>query len=76
MKNDNFTDNLKLLCSHAKSITQVCEHLSLNRQQFHRYLNGSSHPSLSNMRDICDYFGVEEHEILPEKEAFRQLISV
>lgn len=76
MTNENFPDNLRLLCSHAKSITQVCERLSINRQQFHRYLNGSSRPSLSNMRDICDFFGVEEHEILLDREAFRHLIAL
>lgn len=76
MPNDNFPDNLRLLCSHAKSITQVCEQLSINRQQFHRYLNGTSRPSLSNMREICDHFGVEEHEVLLDREAFRQLVSL
>tara|TARA_R110002020_G_scaffold77450_11_gene195503 strand:- start:1537 stop:1731 length:195 start_codon:yes stop_codon:yes gene_type:complete len=48
-----------LLCSYAHSITEVCEKLSINRQQFHRYLNGQSRPSHRNLRNICDFFGVD-----------------
>ena len=76
MQRDNFPENLRFLSSHAKSISQVCEQLAINRQQFHRYLNGTSRPSLSNMKVICDYFGVEEHEILLDRDAFRQLVSL
>jgi len=76
MPKNHFPDNLKLLCSYATSITRVCEQLAINRQQFHRYLNGTSRPSLNNMQAICDYFGVEEHEVLIDHNAFRQLVAL
>lgn len=76
MLNNNFPNNLRLLCSYARSITRVCEQLAINRQQFHRYLNGTSRPSLTNMQAICDYFGVEEHEILMDQNSFRQLVAL
>ncbi|WP_323776214.1 helix-turn-helix transcriptional regulator [Leisingera sp.] len=72
----NFSKNLRLLCSYSRSISDLCERLSINRQQFHRYLNGQSRPSHRNMLKICDHFGVEEHEILMDAQDFRQLIAV
>ncbi|WP_243265564.1 helix-turn-helix transcriptional regulator [Sulfitobacter sp. DSM 110093] len=76
MVEDSFPENLRLLCSYAHSITEVCEKLSINRQQFHRYLNGKSRPSHRNLRNICDFFGVELHEIFMEKGNFSTLISL
>lgn len=76
MADDSFPENLRLLCSYAHSITEVCEKLAINRQQFHRYLNGQSRPSHRNLRNICDFFGVELHEIYMEAGEFSRLISL
>lgn len=76
MPADNFSENLHLLCSYSRSISDVCERLAINRQQFHRYLNGQSRPSRRNMLRICDYFGVEEYEILMKADDFRKLVAL
>ncbi len=76
MANDDFTRNLRLLCSYYKSIAEVCRRLEINRPQFNRYLNGRYKPSASTLRRFCDFFGVEEHEILLPHGQFERLIQV
>ncbi|WP_181454229.1 helix-turn-helix transcriptional regulator [Halomonas sp. SL1] len=68
--------NLSLLCSHYPSIADVCRRLGINRQQFNKYLNGSSRPSRHNMRRISDFFGVTEAEIMLESSQFELLLNV
>lgn len=72
---DRFAENLRLLCSYMKSVSHVCRHLNINRQQFARYLNGETLPSSHNVRKICDFFGVDEDEAFLPPERFRQLVS-
>ncbi|MFD1384901.1 helix-turn-helix transcriptional regulator [Rhodanobacter aciditrophus] len=74
--NENFPENLRLLCSYYKSIADVCRRLAVNRPQFNRYLSGTTFPSNSTLRRICDFFGVEEHEILLPHSQFRRLLQV
>ena len=74
--NDSFPENLRLLCSYYKSIAEVCRRLSVNRPQFNRYLSGTTFPSNSTLRRVCDFFGVEEHEILLPHNQFRRLLQV
>lgn len=71
----NFAANLRVLCSYTKSVSHVCRHLDINRQQFARYLNGEALPSMQNIRKICDFFGVEEEEIFLTPARFRPLVS-
>jgi transcriptional regulator with XRE-family HTH domain len=71
----HFADNLRVLCSYTKSVSHVCRHLDINRQQFARYLNGETLPSMQNVRKICDFFGVEEEEIFLPPARFRPLVS-
>lgn len=73
---DEFRVNLSLLCSYHASIAEVCRKLSFNRQQFNKYLSGQSRPSRSNMRRICDFFGVTEAELLLDTDKFEDLISL
>jgi transcriptional regulator with XRE-family HTH domain len=74
--NKDFQDNLKLLCSFYKSISEVCRRLEINRAQFNRYLNGTTQPSANTLRRFCDFFGVEKDEIrLPHKQ-FQRLVQV
>ncbi|CAM3883047.1 hypothetical protein VA7868_00334 [Vibrio aerogenes CECT 7868] len=47
----------------------------MNRQQFSKYLNGSSMPTLQSLRKICDFFGVESEEMTLPTDQFRALIS-
>lgn len=72
----DFAENLRLLCSYKASISQVCRDLSINRSQFNRYLAGNSAPRPGLLRKLCDYFGVEPHEILAPPEDFARLIQV
>lgn len=68
--------NLRLLTGYAPSVSAICRAAEVNRTQFHRYLAGQGEPSLRSLRRICDYFGVEEHEILKDTESFREIIRL
>lgn len=68
--------NLKLLCSHYRSIAEVCRKLGINRAQFNKYLGGQSRPTPYNLKRICDFFGVEEYELGLPAEQFARLIGV
>ena len=73
---DDFAANLRLLCSYYRSIAEVCRRLDINRPQFNRYLSGRYRPCDSIMRRICDFFGVEVHEILLPHDDFMPLIRL
>ncbi|MBX9408889.1 helix-turn-helix transcriptional regulator [Pseudomonas baetica] len=68
--------NLRLLCSHYRSVAEVCRKLRINRGQFNKYLCGKSIPTPFNLKRICDFFGVEEFEIVLPSEQFVALIGV
>ncbi|PLW76006.1 helix-turn-helix domain-containing protein [Cohaesibacter celericrescens] len=71
-----FSENLKLLCSYSPSVSQVGRDLKINRSQLNRYLAGDSRPRIALMRKICDYFGVEEYELLLPFEEFAQIVKL
>ena len=73
---DDFSRNLRLLCSYYKSIAEVCRRLKINRPQFNRYLSGRYKPSANTMRLFCDFFGVEEYEMLLPHNQFQRLIQI
>lgn len=75
MGND-FSDNLRLLAGYYPSIAEVCRRIGLNRQQFNKYLSGQTRPSRHTLRRICDFFGVEDYELLMPADQFRALIAV
>ncbi|QXI27907.1 XRE family transcriptional regulator [Pseudomonas vanderleydeniana] len=72
---DHFAVNLKLACSHYRSISEVCRQLSINRAQFNKYLSGQSHPTNYNLKRIGDFFGVEDYELGLPPEQFARLIG-
>lgn len=72
----NLSENLRTLCSYGRSTTDICRRIPLNRQQFDRYLTGQTEPSLSTLRRICDFFGVDEAEILMEPRAFTNMVRL
>ncbi|MBY4677712.1 helix-turn-helix transcriptional regulator [Marinobacterium arenosum] len=74
--NEDFAQNLRLLCSYYKSIAEVCRRLRINRPQFNRYLSGRYKPSANTMRRLCEFFGVEEYEILLPHNQFQRLVQV
>ncbi|OMH25901.1 helix-turn-helix transcriptional regulator [Motiliproteus sp. MSK22-1] len=73
---EDFSKNLRLLCSYYKSIAEVCRKIPINRSQFNKYLCGSSLPSKFILRRICDFFGVEEYEIFLPHQQFAQIVQV
>lgn len=74
--NDSFKVNLKLATSYYPSISEVCRKLSLNRQQFMKYLSGASFPSRYNLRRICDFFGFDEYEFLMPPDQFAKILEL
>ncbi|WP_346836874.1 helix-turn-helix transcriptional regulator [Microbulbifer sp. SAOS-129_SWC] len=74
--NSNFSQNLRLLCSFYRSIAEVCRRMGVNRAQFNKYLNGDTRPSHYTLTKICDFFGVEPHEIQMPHEQFAQIVRV
>lgn len=58
----DFSANLRLSCTHHRSIADVCRRLSLNRSQFNRYLAGQSRPAAHTLRKLGDFFGFELFE--------------
>ncbi|MBC9071922.1 helix-turn-helix transcriptional regulator [Thauera sp. CAU 1555] len=74
--NEDFARNLRLLCSYYRSIAEVCRRLGINRPQFNRYLSGRYLPAANTLRRFCDFFGVEEHEIMLPSAQFERLVQV
>jgi transcriptional regulator with XRE-family HTH domain len=72
----NFIVNLRLLCSYHPSVSAVGRKLGMNRQQIMKYLGGGAYPSARSMRRICDFFGVEEHEVLMPNDRFRDIVRL
>ncbi|WP_459207557.1 XRE family transcriptional regulator [Pseudomonas sp. MLB6B] len=72
---EHFALNLKLACSHYRSISEVCRKLTMNRAQFNKYLSGQSHPTSYNLKRIGDFFGVEDYELGLPPEQFARLIG-
>lgn len=73
---EDFVANLNLLCGYHPSVTEVCRRLKINRPQFMKYLSGLSFPSRYTLRRICDFFGVEEYEILMPHRDFGEIVKV
>ena len=72
----DLSENIRLLCSYQPSIAEVCRQLAVNRSQFNRYLNGGALPSLRVLRKICDFFGVDESELMMPHGQFSELIKL
>lgn len=75
-QNENLAQNLRLLCSYYKSISEVSRRLEISRPQFNRYLSGRYRPAPYTLRRICHFFGVEEHEIGLPHEQFQRLVQL
>ena len=66
----DFAKNLKLLCGYEKSVSAVCRAVDINRQQFSKYLNGTSQPSPYNLQAICDYFSIQPVDLYLSHDEF------
>ncbi len=72
---DDFSLNLRTLCTAHRSVAEVCRMTGINRQQFGRYLNGTYRPSRFNLRQICDVFGVHESDLMLPATEFEELFN-
>ncbi len=68
----NFSNNLRFLCADHGSISQICREIGINRQQFNRYLNGTSVPSAHNLRRIARHFGLTEELLFLPTSKFQE----
>lgn len=59
----HFADNLRALCTRHGSIAAVCRALEMNRQQFNKYLAGSTLPNAATLEKICAFFAVEPQSL-------------
>jgi transcriptional regulator with XRE-family HTH domain len=58
-----FADNLRALCTRHGSIAAVCRALGMNRQQFNKYLAGSTLPNGATLERICGFFAIEPQSL-------------
>jgi transcriptional regulator with XRE-family HTH domain len=58
-----FAENLRRECMQYRSIAAVCEGIGINRQQFNKYLAGSTIPNVLTLRRICKYFNINEQSL-------------
>lgn len=71
----NLAKNLRYLCAFYPSVSSVCRKTGLNRQQFNKYITGKVHPSLSTLRRIADFFGLDVEEMWLDHQSLRQLFE-
>lgn len=67
----NFADNLRALCTRHGSIAAVCRALDMNRQQFNKYLAGSTLPTAATLEKICAFFAVEPEILFHDPQGFQ-----
>lgn len=68
----NFADNLRALCTRHGSIAAVCRSLGMNRQQFNKYLSGSTLPNVATLEKICGFFRIESESLFHDPAGFLQ----
>ncbi|PIE09023.1 MAG: hypothetical protein CSA73_00695 [Rhodobacterales bacterium] len=63
-----FAENLRILTSDHRSVSELCRELGINRTQFNRYLSGQASPRPEVLQRICQYFGVDARVLLEPLE--------
>jgi transcriptional regulator with XRE-family HTH domain len=58
-----FSENLRHACTTYPSIAAVCTGIGINRQQFNKYLAGSTLPNAITLRKICNFLEVPEQNL-------------
>jgi hypothetical protein len=59
----NFADNLRAMCARHGSIAAVCAAIGMNRQQFNKYLAGSTLPNAPTLEKICSFFAISPESL-------------
>ena len=65
----DFAQNLRSLTEKNGSIAQVCRDLGMNRQQFNKYLSGTSLPAPVSLRKIAEYFNVDQRAMFDNADS-------
>ena len=71
----DIASNLRYLCGLRKSISEVCRSIGINRQQFNKYLSGTTTPSAFNLGRISSYFGLDAGVLRQPSAEFRRTLS-
>ncbi len=58
-----FAANLRSKCAEYGTIADVCRDIGINRQQFNKYLAGTSFPNAVTLRNICKILDVQEQSL-------------
>jgi len=66
----NFADNLRALCARHGSIAAVCRALDMNRQQFNKYLSGSTLPNAASLEKICAFLDIDAERLFVDPVGF------
>jgi transcriptional regulator with XRE-family HTH domain len=66
---NSFAVNLRWYCNQKSSIAQICRETSIHRQQFNKYLSGSSFPNAHNLSKICKYLDVSAENLFATSTA-------
>ncbi|QXW42868.1 helix-turn-helix domain-containing protein [Pseudomonas amygdali] len=72
---DNFQENLKILCEQVGTVSEMCRRIGINRQQFNKYLAGTHLPSKANLRAIASFFGVSIDALNSNPNDFRSMVE-
>ena len=72
----NLSTNLVFLIAQQGSVSEVCRQLSINRQQFNKYLNSSTRPSRRNLHRIAEHFALAPDDFDLPPEEFRALAGI
>lgn len=63
---ESFAINLRFYCNQKSSIAQVCRETEIHRQQFNKYLSGSSFPNAHNLSKICRHLDIAAEKMFVE----------
>jgi transcriptional regulator with XRE-family HTH domain len=63
-----FARNLREECARFESIAQLCRNSGINRQQFNKYLSGSTIPNARTLAHLCTFLGIEDAQLFIRPE--------
>ncbi len=66
----DFSKNLRHLSAERGTVAHICRELGVNRQQYDRYIKGSTLPTAHNLRRIASYFDVPDSELFEPHDLF------
>lgn len=73
---DHFQRSLEMLCRDHSSISALCEACGINRQQFAKYLNGTTLPSVYTTHKLAKFFDVDVSFFFSDPASKRSMYSV